>query len=77
MTDQTIIATVEDPTGSGSESGGLIISASSVPSNSIENMADVDFSGLTDGALLIYKNNTAKWTASTLLDKQNMEGGEF
>lgn len=77
MSDQTIIAIVDDPTGSGSESGGLVVSSTSIPPNSIENMADVDFAGLTDGALLIYKNNTAKWTASTLLDKQNMEGGEF
>jgi hypothetical protein len=77
MSDPTIIATVEDPTGSGSDSGTLMISASSIPPNSIENMADVDLTGLTDGALLIYRNNTAKWAASTMLDKQNMEGGEF
>ena len=72
-----IIATVEDPTGSGSDTGTLVVSSSSIVPNSIENMADVDLTGLTDGALLIYKNNTAKWSASTLLDKQNMEGGEF
>jgi hypothetical protein len=75
MTDQTIIAVVDNPTGG--ESGSFIVSSSAIPPNSIENMADVDFAGLTDGALLIYKNNTAKWTASTTLDKQNMEGGEF
>ena len=72
-----IIATVEDPTGSGSDTGTLVVSSSNIVPNSIENMADVDLTGLTDGALLIYKNNTAKWSASTLLDKQNMEGGEF
>ena len=72
-----IIATVEDPTGSGSDTGTLVVSSSSIVPNSIENMADVDLTGLTDGALLIYKNTTAKWTASTMLDKQNMEGGEF
>lgn len=77
MSDPTIIATVEDPTGSGSETGTLMISASSISPNSIENMADVDLTGLTDGALLIYQNNTARWTASTMLNKQNMEGGEF
>lgn len=77
MSDQNIIAVVEDPTGSGAESGSLIVSTSSIPPNSIENMADVDLTGLTDGALLIYRNNTASWTASTLLDKQFMEGGEF
>ncbi len=77
MSDPNIIAVVEDPTGSGSESGSLVVSSSTIPPNSIENMADVDLTGLTDGALLIYRNNTARWTASTLLDKQSMEGGEF
>ena len=69
-----IIATVDDPYGS---SGTLTVSSTNIVPNSIENMADVDLTGLTDGSLLIYKNNTAKWSASTLLDKQNMEGGEF
>lgn len=77
MSDPTIIAIVEDPTGSGSDSGTLVVSSASIPPNSIENMADVDLTGLTDGALLIYQNNTARWTASTMLNKQNMEGGEF
>ncbi len=77
MSDPNIIATVDDPYGSGSEGGPVLVSPSSIPPNSIENMADVDLTGLIDGALLIYKNNTARWTASTLLDKQSMEGGEF
>jgi len=72
-----IIATVDDPTGSGTDSGSFVVSSTSIPPNSIENMVDVDLTSLTDGALLIYKNNTSRWTASTLLDKQNMEGGEF
>jgi hypothetical protein len=73
-----IIATVSDPYGSVTESGTTVTAAStSIPPNTIENMLDVDLQGLTDGALLIYKNTTAKWSASTLLDKQNMEGGEF
>lgn len=73
-----IIATVDDPYGSSLESGTTVTaSATSIPPNTIENMLDVDLQGLTDGALLIYKNTTSKWSASTLLDKQNMEGGEF
>lgn len=74
-----IIATVVDPYGSLSDSNATTITAdqTSVPPNTIENMLDVDLQQLTDGALLVYQNNTAKWTASTLLDKQSMEGGEF
>ena len=74
-----IIATVVDPYGSLSDSNDTTITAdqTSVPPNTIENMLDVDLQQLTDGALLVYQNNTAKWTASTLLDKQSMEGGEF
>jgi hypothetical protein len=73
-----IIATVSDPYGSETESGVTVTAAAtSIAPNTIENMLDVDLQTLTDGALLIYKNNTAKWTASTMLDKQNMEGGEF
>lgn len=73
-----IIATVDDPYGSSLQSGTTVTATpTSISPNTIENMLDVDLQTLTDGALLIYKNNTSKWTASTMLDKQNMEGGEF
>lgn len=72
-----IIAIVSDP--SGQDSGGVSVTAAqtSIAPNSIENMLDVDLQRLTDGAVLVYKNNTTKWTATTTLDAQNMEGGEF
>jgi len=46
---------------------------------SISNVADVDVTtnGKVNGSILVYKTNTNKWTASTTLDAQNMEGGEF
>lgn len=74
-----IIATVVDPYGSLTDSNNTSVTAdqTSVPPNTIENMLDVDLQQLTDGSLLIYRNNTAKWHASSLLDKQTMEGGEF
>ena len=40
-------------------------------------IADVDAINPSNGSLLIYKTTTNKWTASTTLDAQNMEGGEF
>jgi len=47
------------------------------PDTSIGSFADVDSVNPVNGSLLIYKTGTSKWTASTLLDAQNMEGGEF
>ena len=46
---------------------------------SINDIANVDTTtnGLTTGSILIYRTTTNKWTASTVLENQNMEGGEF
>jgi hypothetical protein len=44
---------------------------------SIGSFADVSAVSPANGSLLIYKTGTSKWTASTTLDAQNMEGGEF
>jgi hypothetical protein len=72
-----IIAVVSDPYGVSTTGTAVTASPTSVPPNSIEAMADVNLTGLTDGAVLVYKNNTALWTATTTLDAQDMEGGEF
>lgn len=47
--------------------------------DSINDIANVDTvtNGLTTGSILIYRTTTNKWTASTTLENQNMEGGEF
>ena len=46
---------------------------------SMSNIADVDITtnGLVSGSILVYKTATNKWTSTTLLSEQNMEGGEF
>jgi hypothetical protein len=46
---------------------------------SISNIADVDVTtnGKVTGSILIYRETTQKWTASTTLDAQNMEGGYY
>lgn len=72
-----ITAIVSDPYGQGDSGVSIMASQTSISPNSIENMLDVDLQRLTDGAVLVYKNNTTKWTATTTLDSQNMEGGEF
>lgn len=38
---------------------------------------DVTTNGLQTGSLLVYKTTTNRWTSTTTLDAQNMEGGEF
>ena len=40
-------------------------------------VADVDLATLVDGSVLVYKTTTHKWTSTTTLNAQNMEGGEF
>ena len=64
--------------------GTYVLNASSNLSNpavveSMDNIADVDMTtnGKINGSLLVYKTTTNKWTATTTLDAQNMEGGEF
>ena len=40
-------------------------------------LSDIDLSQLSAGALLIYNAQTQKWTATTLLDQQTVESGQF
>ena len=46
---------------------------------SLDYVGDVDTStnGKINGSVLVFKTTTNKWTATTTLDAQNMEGGEF
>jgi hypothetical protein len=44
---------------------------------SVSNIADVDTTTKINGSVLVYRTTTNKWTSTTTLDAQNMEGGEF
>jgi hypothetical protein len=81
-----IIAVVDDPTQSvitaTTSTGATTIVTSSSLSNpqsvdSLSAIGNVDTTSLNNGALLVYKTTTNKWTSTTTLDAQNMEGGEF
>jgi len=83
-----IIAVVDDPTQSiitatTSTGGTTIITNSnltnvdSISVSSLSAIGNVDTTTLNNGAILIYKTTTNKWTSTTTLDGQNMEGGEF
>lgn len=40
-------------------------------------LRDIDLSQLGSGSVLVYNTQTNKWTATTLLDKQTVECGQF
>jgi hypothetical protein len=44
---------------------------------SISNIADVDTTTKINGSVLVFKTTTNKWTSTTSLDAQDMEGGFF
>lgn len=46
---------------------------------SLDNIADVDTTtfGKVNGSVLVFNTITNKWTSTTTLSAQNMEGGEF
>ena len=43
----------------------------------IQALDDIDLSNLQNGSLLIYSTAASKWQASTLLDSQTLEAGQF
>lgn len=44
---------------------------------SMSDIRNVDTTLLQDGSVLVYQTLTNKWTSTRLLDKQNVEAGEF
>jgi hypothetical protein len=45
--------------------------------STFDEMSDVDLTQLSTGSLLVYNTQTQKWTATTLLDQQTVESGQF
>jgi hypothetical protein len=45
--------------------------------NTITNSGDIDITNLQSGSLLVYNTLTNKWVATTLLDQQTIEAGQF
>jgi hypothetical protein len=75
---------IDVTTGTGSvlSDGGLPILTSTNFSNpaiveSISDIGNVDTAILDNGALLVYKTLTNKWTSTTTLEAQNLEGGFY
>ena len=74
-TDETLSVTTQD--------SGLTAASTSLTNpaivESLDSVGDVDVTthGKIDGSVLVYRTTTNKWTSTTTLDAQNMEGGEF
>ena len=83
MTDIVAVVTPDQALSVAVSEGVLTLSQTNLAApavvESMSNIADVDITtyGKLNGSILIYKTTTNKWTASTTLDAQNMEGGEF
>lgn len=46
-------------------------------SGKISEASDIDKTNLVNGATLVYASNKAKWVATTLLENQILEAGQF
>jgi hypothetical protein len=83
MADTIAIVTPDEALTVAVSEGVLTLSQSNLAApavvESMSNIADVDVTtnGKLNGSLLVYRTTTNKWTASTTLDAQNLEGGEF
>ena len=55
----------------------LTVTSIAASDRTVESLEDVNLNNLTDGSILVYQTSTSKWTATTLLNQQTMEAGEF
>jgi hypothetical protein len=55
----------------------ILINQSDSTFKNLGDLVDVDLTNLEDGSLLIYDILTQKFVASRLLEKQEIDGGEF
>ena len=82
MADITAVVTPDEALTVAVSEGTFVLNTSTNLANpsvveSISNIADVDTTTKINGSLLVYKTTTNRWTSTTTLDAQNMEGGEF
>ena len=64
---------------------GPIVSAAQGPqgiqginaATSVGGLIDVNLTGLTDGALLVYDQVSTQWKSTTVLEKQALECGQY
>lgn len=81
MTDIIAVVTPDEQLNVAVSEGTLTLASSNISNpavvESMSDIANVDTTNLINGSVLVYKTLTNKWTSTTTLDAQNMEGGEF
>jgi hypothetical protein len=81
MADTIAVVTQDDALSVAVSEGVLTLSSTGLTNpavvESMSDIANVDTTTLINGSVLVYKTTTNKWTSTTTLDAQNMEGGEF
>lgn len=55
----------------------VLVNQSGLVARKIGDLVDVDTTGKVDGSILIYDETIEKFKASTLLEKQIVNGGNF
>lgn len=55
----------------------MVNQSGGIPVRKLSDLIDVDTSEKIDGSLLIYDEEQKKFIASTLLEKQTVNGGHF
>ena len=55
----------------------VVVNQSGLASRFLNDLNDVDTSNKTDGSLLVYNATQEKFLATTILEKQSINGGHF
>lgn len=77
---EQIVVTEQEVVVVTTETSGVVVTGIMGPpgaSGSITGSSDIDTTGLTDGATLVYRADTATWRATNKLDNQILEAGQF
>ena len=78
-TERVVVGDTKDTVVVHDDKGTVVVTGMIGPpgASKINTMDDIDLTNLADGATLVYAQNTAKWQATNLLEKQVMNGGFF
>lgn len=84
MADTIAVVTPEEALTVAVSEGTFVLNASSNIANPavVESMSaianvDVTTNGQVNGSVLVYKTTTNKWTSTTILDAQDVTGGQY
>jgi hypothetical protein len=82
MADITAVVTPDEALTVAVSEGTYVLNSSTNLANpavveSVSNIADVDTTTKINGSVLVYKTTTNKWTSTTILDAQDVTGGQY